>query len=328
VYAGSSEEGEKMRRGLFTAIVVLVVLAGVLPATAESAGGTRVRYYEGPTSNGGRLSIGVRVSDGVARLDHLLIDGPYRCADGTEGQIGTGVGWGGNGGPMITDQQLELSENWQVIAFMVSGRIGPHRGSGTVTFLLPGLTADEQAQLCTMGETTWTVERTAGEDFPFGPAVVQRAGGRTVTSGFGSAGSAATTALARAENRSIRHYHGRTSQGLPMAARTRRADAGIALLGLTLGFELACDDGTEFEGGSRPSAYFEATVVLPPGRLDLDSPPGLFPAESFHVHGELDAHSGSGTLTMIWPIITEDLQAQLCKSGEQTWELWRTDAGY
>jgi hypothetical protein len=63
------------------------------------------------------------------------------------------------------------------------------------------------------------------------------------------------------------------------------------------------------------------------GRFDPDWRKGS-PAEALHLHGELDAHSGSETLALILPIITDDLQAQLCKSGEQTWELWRTDAGH
>ncbi len=313
------------------AIVALVTSAGVLPATAVSARDTpEVRYYQGPTSEGGRLRIRVTVSDdGVAWLSLLSIDGPYRCEDGTEGEIETGVGWFRSGVPVIADQHLDLSENWGVIAFMVSGRIGAHRGSGTLTFLLPALTANEQAQVCTMGELTWTVERTDGEDFPFLSAVlVQRADGRTITMALGATRSEGTTAPAQAGLRPIRHYHGRTSQGLPMVARTRRTDTGIALHGLTWDYVLACDDRSEFVGGDRPLAYFEATMVMPPGRLDLDVGPGVDPAEAFHFHGELDAHSGSGTLAVIWPVITDDLQAQLCKSGELTWELWRTDAGY
>jgi hypothetical protein len=31
---------------------------------------------------------------------------------------------------------------------------------------------------------------------------------------------------------------------------------------------------------------------------------------------------------MAWPMLTDDLQAQLCTSGDLTWELWRIDAGY
>ena len=241
-----------------------------------------------------------------------------------------GCRWG-HGSPVIADHQLDLSENWQVIAFMVSGRIGSHHGSGTLSFLLPALTADEQAQVCTMGELTWMVDRTAREDFPFRPAVPMQGDGRTITMPLGAAPSERTTALAQADDRSIRHYGGRTSQGLSMAAQTSRTDTGFALLRLSWEYVLACDDGSELRGGGDPLMYFEATVVMPPGRLDLDFGPVPtldMPAVAFHFHGELDAHSGSGTSTMTWPVITENLQAQLCRSGEQTWELWRTDAGY
>ena len=323
-----------MRRAFLTAIVALVASAGVLPATAVSAGGTpEVRYYEGPTSEGGRVRISVVVSDdGVAWLSLLLIDGPYRCADGTEGEVETGLGWLRRGSPVIADQHLDLSENWGVIAVMGAGRIGAHSGSGTMTFLLPALTANEQAQVCTMGEFTWTVERTEGEDLPFRSAVwVQRADGRTVTMALDGTRTDARIAPAKAGLRPIRHYHGRTSQGFRMVARTRRTDAGIALHGLTWDYALTCDDGSENQGGDRPLNYFEATIVMPPGRLDLDRGPEPTldqPSGVFHFHGELDAHSGSGTLAVVWPEITDDLQAQLCKSGELTWELWRTDAGY
>jgi hypothetical protein len=326
-----------MRRAFFTAIVALVVLAGVLPATAVLVGDTpEVRYYEGPTSEGGRLRIRVVVSDdGVAWLSLLLMDGPYRCTDGTEGEAEAGVGWLKRGSPVIADQHLEVSENWGVIAFMGAGRIGAHGGSGTLTFLLPALTANEQAQVCTMGEITWTVERTDGEDFPFKSAVlVQRSDGRTITmTALGATRSDATIVPAKSGLRPIRHYHGRTSQGLPMVARTRWTDMGVALHGLTWEYVLACDDGSENGGGDRPLAFLEATMVMPPGRLDMDvggPAPDVWvlAAEAFHFHGELDAHSGSGTLAIIWSMITDDLQAQLCKSGELTWELWRTDAGY
>lgn len=320
-----------MRRVLFIAMVALVVLAGLIPATAASAGeAPRVRYYEGPTSEGGRLRISVVISDGVARLTWLLIDGPYRCEDGTEGEVETGAGWG-HDSPVIADHQLDLSENWEVIAFMVSGRIGANRGSGTLTFLLPALTADEQAQVCTMGELSWTVERTDGEGFPITPTVLAQRGGRTIRMPMVTSRSEGTAAPAQADDRSIRHYRGRTSQGLPMAAQTSRNDTGIALLDLSWEWVLLCDDGSEDRGGGNPLVYFEATVVMPPGRLDLDFGPVPtldLPASAFHLHGELDAHSGSGTSTMTWPLITEDLQAQLCTTGDQTWELWRTDAGY
>ena len=67
---------------------------------------------------------------------------------------------------------------------------------------------------------------------------------------------------------------------------------------------------------------------MPQGRFDLDWVTGGPGGEALHVHGQLGAHLGSGTVTLKWPALTDDLQAQLCVSGEQTWELWRTDAGY
>jgi len=129
-----------MRKAFLMAIVALVVLAGLMPASAASAGATRrVRYYEGPTSEGGRLRISVVVNDGVPYLSLLLIDGPYSCEDGTEGQlVDDCVGWSPRG-PAIRDTQIELSENWGgAVATMVSGHLGSLRGSGTLTFPDPG----------------------------------------------------------------------------------------------------------------------------------------------------------------------------------------------
>ncbi len=176
-----------MRRAFLIAIVASLMSAAVLPATSVLAGDTpRVCSYEGSTSEGGRLRARVLVSDGVVRLSELLIDGPYRVRTGPRAQIETGVAWGGQDGSRLTDQHLELSDNWQVIAFMVSGRLGTNRGSGTLTFPLPGLTAnDQEAQVCTV-ELTWSVARTAGKGSQFGrPSLVHRLDdGRTVAMGL------------------------------------------------------------------------------------------------------------------------------------------------
>jgi len=315
------------------AFVALVVFACLIPVTAASASDApRVRYYEGPTSEGGRLSIRVIVKDGVPYLTLLLIDGPYSCEDGTRGElVDDGVGWGDSLAPAINDAHLELSENWHVVSFMVSGRLGSHQGSGTLTFLMPGFTADQQAaQVCTTGELTWSVERTSGKDFPFKPAVSVRSRGHgTLMMGLGESSSEGT-ALAPTETSPVRHYRGRTSQELSMAAQTQRTDSRIAMGGLSLGYLLTCEDGTENEGGINPLAFFDSTQMMPPGRLDLDVAPssriGL--ALVLNLHGELDAHAGSGTLTITSPELTDDLGAQLCKTGAQTWDLWRTDAGH
>jgi hypothetical protein len=322
-----------MRKAFWVALVALVVSAGVLPATAASAGAARrVRYYEGTTSEGGRLSMSVVLRDGVPYLRDVLIDGPYSCEDGTQGDIAhDGFGWWPSdlAGPVPTNEPLELSENGGGFAFKLSGRLGTLRGSGTLTVLMPAITADERAaQVCTFGGT-WSVER-FDTSFSLKPAMtVEAAGGRTLARGLRVAGSQDPTTLAQTETGPIRHYTGGTTQDTAMELRTSRTDRGIALLYMTVGSSLACDDGTEFGGTIYAHAFFDTTQVMPPGRLDLDIVPDTLPSGiALHVHGELDAHVGSGTLSMIWPWLTEDLAAQRCQTGEQTWRLWRTDAGY
>jgi hypothetical protein len=310
-----------------------------MPETTASAveGTARVRYYEGPTSEGGSFRMRVVVADGVPSLALLLVSGPYGCEDGTVGEIDDGVGWVPTG-PVIQGGRLQLSETWSGVAFDVAGRLGSRGGSGTLTFLWPALTNDRQAaQLCTVGEAAWTVERTSEADFErtiertpedvdLEPVLAARAtAGRTVV-GLGAIEGVQTAATTFG---GIRTYHGRTSQDRRMSARTSRVDTGIAVSFLSLGLVLACDDGTESEVGIRPLTYFDTTQVMPPGRLDLDLAPGSALSQGFAlgVHGDLDAHAGSGTLTMISSSLTEDRRPQLCRSEAQTWRLWRTDAG-
>jgi hypothetical protein len=315
------------------AFVALVVFSGLMPATVASAGhASRVRYYEGTTSEDGQLSMSVNVRHGVPYLGLLMIDGPYSCADGTRGDI-AGGGWGwipsDLAGPVPTNEPFEVSENAGGFAYMVSGRLGTLRGSGTLTVQIPALTANEQAaQVCTFGGT-WSVERIDLSISLKPMMTVEAAGGRALTTGFKVAGSQDSTTLAQTETGPIRHYTGGSTQDTDMALRTSRTDRGVALLYMTVGSLLACDDATEFGGTIFAHAFFDTTQVMPPGELDLDIVPGALPLGiALHVHGELDAHLGSGTVSMIWPWLTEDLKAQRCQTGEQAWRLWRTDAGH
>jgi hypothetical protein len=320
-----------MRRAISSiAIVTLVLVAVILPGTAASAGDKpRIRHYKGQTSEGERFAVTVAVSDGVVRLTELDVGATLRCEDGTENGIGIGIGWSRGSQPVLTDQRLDVTvTEFITFALVLNGRLGSHRGSGTLTLLFPGLTADEQAQLCTTGELTWTLERTDREtSITGGQAVrVQRVEGRRITVAIGESEPGETASAARLEPRPVRHYRGLTSQDETMKVGTRRTEAGVDLLDFDWGYELACDDGTEFAGGS--GYGFGGGLPMPPGRLDMDSVyvgPG---GDALHVHGELGAHLGTGTVTLTMPALTDDLQAQLCVSGEQTWELWRTDAGY
>jgi hypothetical protein len=325
-----------MRKASVTATLALVVFAGLVPTIAASAGAAPpVRYYEGPTSEDGRLRISVVVKNGVPYLNLLLIDGPYRCEDGTQGEIvDDGVGWFPRG-PAIVDTSLELSENWGSVAFRVSGHLGSRRGSGTLTFLIPALTEDEQAaQVCTVGEVTWSVERT-DRVFALSPTTtVEGERGVTLATGFGVADPHDSPTLSQEETTApIRHYRGRiTPMDRAMAVRTSPIGEDIGLRFMAMGYSLACENGAEVLGSIRPHAYFDATQVMPPARLDLDiapAPDALWLGGVWlHLHGELDRHLGSGTFSMIGPQLTDDLRAQLCETGEQIWTLWRTDAGF
>jgi hypothetical protein len=207
-----------------------------------------------------------------------------------------GVGWIQKG-PALSDARLELSENWLSVAFAVSGHLGSHRGSATLTFLNPAFTPDERsAQVCSTGELTWSVERATGEDLSSRSAVtVEGEGGGTHLMGLEEPGSDDAT-LARGTG-SVRRYRGRTSQVPPgeenvhfkMSAQTQRTDPGIALRVLTFGNVLACEDGTEIWGSIRLTACFDATQVMSPGRLDLDLAPSSGYQLIVNLHGELDA---------------------------------------
>lgn len=317
-----------MRRASLAALVALVVSAGVLSGTA-SGNTQRLRHYKGTTLEGAIVRIEVWVSShGVVHLASLLVShAPYSCEDGTDGKTGTGVGWvPGRYGPVIEDQRLELSLDSG--AFTVSGRLGVHRGSGTLAVVMAGLTADEQAAMvCTIPEVAWTVERTTGVGIPFrGSTAVKRlADGRIVMTGERASVFRPATAVAPTKA-PVRHYRGRLEGGRGMNVFTQRVNTGIRVVHFDFGYDLACDDGSTLEG--RWVRFWTPSQALPPGRFDFDFATVVQPSLALHVHGEIDPHLGAGTFTYVQAELTDDLQAKLCTSSEVTWKLWRTDAGY
>ena len=104
-----------MRRVRFASSVALLVFASLMPTTfASAADQPKARYYEGTTSEGGRLTISVIVRHGMPHLGVLVIDGPYSCEDGTQRDIaGGGFGWFPSdlAGPVPTDEPFEVSES-------------------------------------------------------------------------------------------------------------------------------------------------------------------------------------------------------------------------
>ena len=82
------------------------------------------------------------------------------CEDGTLQTWFVGMSWAkttadvavaraGPGPPWTLTQSLH-----------VHGKVQAIHGSGTLRFTIAALTVDEQAQLCTSGDLTWTVDRT------------------------------------------------------------------------------------------------------------------------------------------------------------------------
>ncbi len=58
----------------------------------------------------------------------------------------------------VTDRAFSYDVNLGNVALLVTGDLGSLRGEGTASMIGGGLTSDEQAQLCTTGDLTWTVE--------------------------------------------------------------------------------------------------------------------------------------------------------------------------
>jgi hypothetical protein len=321
----------------------LMVLSVLVPVVA-SAGGQDVhfRHYRGTTSQGEPMSVKTYMVGTTTRLDSLgfgLVT--LDCEDGSQVQYGMGYGW--SPGLRMSPERLDYDEVAPDEALHVHGRLGVHGGSGTFSFTVPALTADEKgAQLCTTGELTWQLQRTAGEKSSLPAAdsqtlvspqgttrtlIVSGADGTTktvITSGADGTMRTVITSGAKtaAGTGRLRNYRGRTSQAEPMHLTTARVDSTIELRSFDAAWTLGCEDGTEFGWGEY--WWFYSGLTLSPARLDFDN---VWTEEAMHVHGRLGTHVGSGTFSDAIAALTADEQAQLCTTGELTWRAWRTNAG-
>jgi len=323
----------------------LMVLSVLVPAVA-SAGGqdVRFRHYRGETSQGGTMSVTTFVTGTTTMLDSVYFGSvTLNCEDGTQLQYGMGYGWGG-GLPMPAER-IDVDYVSIFDAMHVHGRLGVHGGSGTFSHTIPALTADEQgAQLCTTGELTWQLHRTAAEQarppaadsrtlITSGPqgttrtVITSRPQGTTrtvITSGAdGTTRTVVTSGTKTAAGTShLRNYRGRTSQAYPMNVRTAKVDSTIELRRFGIEWTLGCEDGTEL--GWSGGWIFGPGWTLSPARLDYDE---VGMETAMHVHGRLGTHVGSGTASNASAALTADEQAQFCTTGELTWRAWRIDAG-
>jgi hypothetical protein len=135
------------------AVAGLMVLFLLVPATA-GAGDVHYRRYRGHTSQGDLVTATTYVQDGTRHAVIDFVSMTLDCEDGTQVQWPVPFIV-----PMPSGETFGIDDVSFSQAAHLDGRLGVHMGSGTVTFSVPGLTADEQAMLCTAGDLTWRVRR-------------------------------------------------------------------------------------------------------------------------------------------------------------------------
>ncbi|MGZ5307193.1 MAG: hypothetical protein ACXWEG_10710 [Actinomycetota bacterium] len=145
------------------AIVVLVVIAtaAIVVSANASAGAGRQRVYEGTMGNGDqsiKLVLVLR-ADKAPALEELDFDADMTCDDGTSQRWAVGMGWAGRL-PTLPSHTLDLDLVDPSSGLHIHGKVQAVHGEGTFEYKIPGLTADEQPQLCTTGELPWTASRT------------------------------------------------------------------------------------------------------------------------------------------------------------------------
>jgi len=135
-------------------LACLLVLATAVPAHAAP----RLRLYRGETSQEHNIRFVVVKTDAgrfVREMDLLQIS--LTCEDQTTLDFGFGFGFGGGQVPII-DRAVSFDQVFGELAIHIAGELGSLQGQGTVSLTMAQLTPDEQAQLCTSGDLTWTVE--------------------------------------------------------------------------------------------------------------------------------------------------------------------------
>ena len=146
-----------MRTIVRSAVIVVVSLVLAAPASAR-----QLIAYEGttsaPTFHRVRASV-VKQDDGDRKLKAWRANVEITCEDMSTQRWRIGFG----GYPLGPDGEFDvesLNGEGSGIYIHGTGSLRWGRGSGTLELNVPALTADGQdAQLCTSGDLTWTVNR-------------------------------------------------------------------------------------------------------------------------------------------------------------------------
>ena len=134
-------------------LACLLVLATAIPAHAAP----RLRLYRGQTSQSQNIAFIVARTDAGRFMSRIRLNSTLTCEDQTTQGFGIDFGVARRDGA-ITDGEFSFDQNLGNIAVHVAGELGSLTGQGTASMLTASLTSDEQAQLCTTGDLTWTVD--------------------------------------------------------------------------------------------------------------------------------------------------------------------------
>ena len=143
----------RKRSALGIAVVGLLLLAMAVPAHAAP----RLRLYRGQTSQMHRISFTVAKTEAgrfVRGFDALLT---FTCDDQSTQDVGWGFGFGNRQVPIV-DRAISFDQVDQGEAVHLAGQLGSLAGQGTLTLSFPAFTPEEQVQVCTTGDLSWTVE--------------------------------------------------------------------------------------------------------------------------------------------------------------------------
>jgi hypothetical protein len=145
----------------------LLLSIALLPALGSAAHASERIWFEGETSAGRRITIGVvKRESGRWFLRTYKVGVETACEDGTTESFRLSKRFAEYEDVRVDgDRPFEYEDTSFPLAFRqhfehVDGSLGWRTGSGTFEYNLGGLTDDgQEAQLCGSGDLTWAVER-------------------------------------------------------------------------------------------------------------------------------------------------------------------------
>ena len=147
-----------MRRFVIATLAITAVLVASSPASAA-----RLRVYRGQTSAGTKIAFLVRVADdGRMSLKEMRYRVEMVCEDASTIDYDSWWGFGGIG-VRFEGRSLTLDITFPSEALHITGAFRPQISEGTFKNTQAALTDAEEAQLCTTGDLTWTVNRVASD---------------------------------------------------------------------------------------------------------------------------------------------------------------------